>query len=309
MTNLEIISARSDLYRSIRNYFERSNLLEVEVPLLAKAGTTDPQIESFRVVGQSSRSYLQTSPEFFLKRLLAETHQSCFCITKAFRDEEQGKDHNPEFAMLEWYRVEFDLDDIIEDCLELIQLCLSRPELVYRETYTSLFQKHLDIDPHNIELTALAPLVEQHTSYEGSCDSVSEALQLLLCTVIEPTFTGLTLIRDFPADQAALARLGKDQSGQLVAQRFEIYFGDIELANGYHELVDEAEQRSRFERDNQMRGRLGRSEMLLDEALLDAMKVGLPNCSGVSIGLDRLLMAGLGLRQIDEVLLFPWNQI
>lgn len=309
LTNLEIISARMDLYRNIRDYFEQSNVLEVEVPLLAKAGTTDPQIESFRVVGQSSRSYLQTSPEFFLKRLLSEIHHSCFCITKAFRDEEQGKNHNPEFSMLEWYRVEFDLDDIVEDCLDLVQLCLGQREHVFRETYSSLFQKHLNIDPHNIELKNLVPLVKQHTSYQGSCESVSEALQLLLSAVIEPTFAGLTLVRDFPVDQAALARLGEDQSGQLVAQRFEIYFGNIELANGYLELTDVEEQRSRFELDNKIRRQIDRPSMQLDEGLLDAMKVGLPDCSGVSIGLDRLLMARLGLRQIDEVLLFPWNQI
>lgn len=305
----ETISARMDLYRSIRNYFEQSDALEVEVPLLSKVGTTDPQIESFGVVGQSSRSYLQTSPEFFLKRLLSQTHQSCFCITKAFRDEEQGKNHNPEFSMLEWYRVEFDLDGIVEDCLELIQQCLNSPQHVFRETYSSLFQKHLNIDPHNIELEQLMPLVEKYTSYQGSCESVSEALQLLLSTAIEPTFTGLTLVRDFPVDQAALARLSKDLSGQLVAQRFEIYFDNIELANGYHELIDAGEQRSRFEQDNHKRRQMGRSEMMLDEALLDAMNVGLPDCSGVSIGLDRLLMARLGLDQIDDVLLFPWSQI
>jgi elongation factor P--(R)-beta-lysine ligase len=310
----QVIAARVELYRTIRSYFEESDLeesdvLEVEIPLLGHAGTTDPQINSFEVTGQNEARYLQSSPEFLLKRLLVEIRQSCFCITKAFRDEEHGRIHNPEFSMLEWYRVDFDLDAIIEDSLALIQKCLGRRESVCRETYRSLFQKHLNIDPHGVELEHLQLLVEQHTSYREQCLSTSEALQLLLSMVIEPKLKGLTVIRDFPLDQAALAKAGTDELGQEVAFRFEIYFEQMELANGYYELVDALEQRQRFEQDNQVRQKMGRSTLQIDESLLQAMERGLPDCSGVSIGLDRLLMAKLEQRNIDSVLLFPWPKV
>lgn len=296
------------MYQTIRQYFDQSQMLEVEVPLLGIAATTDPHINSLAVQTSAGSRYLQSSPEFFLKRLLVGIQRSCFCITKAFRDEEHGKNHNPEFSMLEWYRVGFDLDAIIDESLELIQLCLPGHQQVVRETYKSLFLRHLNINPHTVELAQLQPLVAQHSSYEKPCESVSEALQILLSSVIEPRFSGLTVVAEFPAAQAALARLDLDRSGQLVAQRFEIYLDQLELVNGYHELLDAEEQRRRFEFDNQQRQKMGRPQMQFDEALLGALQQGLPDCSGVSIGLDRLLMARLGLNRIEDVLLFPWSR-
>jgi lysyl-tRNA synthetase class 2 len=186
---------------------------------------------------------------------------------------------------------------------------LGSEQQVTQETYRSLFWSHLNIDPHEARFGQLEALVKQHTSYKGSCASASEALQLLLSTLIEPKLSGLTVVRDFPQDQAALARLDADESGQVVAKRFEIYLDQVELANGYYELIDAHEQRARFEKDNRVRKELGRRQMELDEALISAMERGLPECSGVSIGLDRLLMAKLGCDRIDSVLLFPWQKI
>lgn len=309
LTSVQLISERMALYRDIRSYFNQRAVLEVEVPLLGRAGTTDPQIASFRVEGNSGKSYLQSSPEFFLKRLLADIRHSCFSIGKAFRDEEQGARHNPEFSMLEWYRVGFDLDALIQECLEVICLGLGRAEPVRIASYQSLFQGYFRINPHRVTLAEVQPLVRRHTSYREECVSVAEALQLLLCQVIEPEFTGLTVVRDFPADQAALARVEADDSGQPVARRFEIYLDATELANGYQELTDAEEQHRRFEDDNRSRQAAGRETVEIDQTLLRAMtEPGLPECCGVSIGLDRLLMARLGLFHIEDALLFPWGE-
>lgn len=305
---LEIIRARSDLYRLIREYFEQSAVLEVEVPLIGSQGITDPQIESFRVSGKSSEGFLQTSPEFFLKRLLAETHASCYAITKAFRDEEQGRRHNPEFSMLEWYRVGFGLEAIIQDCVDLVQKCLESERQVQYETYSSIFAKHFNIDPHRVGLQELQPLITERTSFTGSCESVTEALQLLLVSVIEPKFEeGITVLRDFPVAQAALAQIGVNDAGHKVAKRFELYLEGVELANGYEELIDPVEQRARFDQDNLDRKKSGKPVQPIDEKLLGALEKGLPDCSGVSIGLDRLLMAKLGLDDIESAVLFPWD--
>lgn len=303
---LEIIRARSNLYRLIRRYFEPSDVLEVEVPVIGSVGTTDPQIQSFRVGGENSEGFLQTSPEFFLKRLLAETHCSCFAITKAFRDEERGRRHNPEFSMLEWYRVGFELEAIIQDCVDLVQRCLETEKQVHYETYSSVFEKHFKINPHIVDLHDLEPLISERTSFAGSCDSVTEALQLLLVSEIEPKMEGITILRDFPVKQVALAQTGNDANGQNVAKRFELYLDGVELANGYQELIDPVEQRARFEQDNQLRQKSGKLPQPIDEKLLIALDKGLPECSGVSIGLDRLLMAKLGLEDIESVILFPW---
>ncbi len=308
LSPLEVSSARMDLYQAVRDYFSQSGAIEVEVPLLAAKTTTDPHINSFLVDGTSGLRYLQSSPEFFLKRLLSDNPQSIFTITKAFRDEEFGGNHNPEFSMLEWYRLDFKLADIIEDTLTLVRQYLGDLPLV-RETYFSIFQRYLQLDPHQASLQDLQELVVQHTNYGHDCVSVEEALQLLLTECIEPQFQpGITVLSEFPVSQAALSEVEPDANGRFVAKRFEIYLGKVELANGYQELTDSLEQRSRFERDNLIRQKLGRATQALDEALLEAMDPSLPPCSGVSIGLDRLLMAKLDLEHIDSVLLFPWNK-
>lgn len=308
LSHLEIISARMDLHQCIRHYFGESKVLEVEVPLLATRAATDPQINSFSVGSAAGGRYLQSSPEYFLKRLMADIPRSIFTITKAFRDEEIGGKHNPEFSMLEWYRLDFKLAEIIEDTLTLVHRFLGDLP-VTRETYHSVFQRHLQINPHQANLQELQALVKKHTSYKQDCISVEEALQLLLCTLIEPQFnSGITILSDFPVSQAALAEVELDDHGQLVARRFELYFGQTELANGYQELTDPVEQRGRFEQDNLIRAKLGRTMHKLDEALLKAMDQGMPSCAGVSIGLDRLLMAKLGIDEIEKLLLFPWKR-
>ena len=332
--SLNQLRARADLYRDIRSYFESQGVLEVEVPVLASSATTDPQLNSFEVEGSLGRRFLQTSPEHYLKRLLCSLPHSIFTIAKAFRDEEQGQRHNPEFSMLEWYRLDFDLEQIVGDTLALILFCMGRLDAcegdavkqkgidphseggnrdiadlpVVFETYQSIFLKHFGINPHEVELSELQSLVSCQTSYQDPCFSIDEALQLLLAMVIEPSFGSvITVLTDFPASQAALAEIETNDSGCRVAKRFELYIGQMEIANGYQELRDAEELAQRFAQDNRLRIAMGKPQVIPDHLLLEAMQRGLPPCAGVSIGLDRLLMARLKEAKIDSVLTFPWR--
>lgn len=284
-------------------------MLEVETPLLGSAGTTDLQIESFVVKTPEGDRYLQTSPEFFLKRLLVQHGRSIFSLGKVFRCAEQGRWHNPEFSMLEWYRVGFDLNQIMDDTIALVRHCLGQPELrALKVSYRSLFERHFQIDPHSAGVNQLQDLVTRHTSYQSVLTDRNEGLQLLMSQVIEPGFDRhLTLVHDFPVGQAALARIHQVE-GQEVAARFELYYGALELANGYYELTDADEQALRFEQDRIGRVELGLPAVPADHALIEAMRLGLPDCAGVSIGLDRLLAVQLGANNLESLLPFDWNQ-
>lgn len=306
----QLIEARASLYRRLRAYFESTGALEVEVPVIGRAAATDVALQSFPVTSPVlGAHYLQTSPEFFLKRLLARMPRSIYCITKAFRDEEQGRLHNPEFSMLEWYRVSCDLEGILADTLALVAAALG-PVDVRQCSYANLFAQYLNLDPHRVELAELHQLVRRHTSYDGEIQDRDEALQLLLNQVIEPQFdTEFTLIYHYPQGQAALARLTRDDQGREVAERFELYWRQMELANGYRELIDADEQARRFTADNRARASRGLPQMPADQKLIDALAAGLPECAGVSIGLDRLLACQLGRQSIEDLLLFPWIEL
>lgn len=307
----EMLQARADLLVSIRQFFSDRGVLEVETPLLCSRGITDPSIEPLIVPAGSSLGaprYLQTSPEYAMKRLLAAGFGPVFQICRAFRDGEAGPRHNPEFSLLEWYRPDFDHHQLMAELAELVCLCLGeRPWRKY--SYRQLFLDMLDLDPF------LAGADELEAVARGKLDAGSLAgdrdlwLDLLLSHIIEPQLArqGMCFIYDYPASQAALSRI-VETDGVAVGQRFELYVDGIELANGYFELRDPVEQRSRFEADNLRRAASGLASRPLDEALLAALEQGLPDCSGVALGVDRLLMLQTDVSDIREVLAFGWER-
>jgi len=297
------LKARARLLRDIRKYFSERNVLEVETPLVSMAGNTDPQIHSIRT-GQGG--YLRTSPEFALKRLLAAGSGDIFELGRVFRAGESGRFHNPEFTMLEWYREDYSYHRLMDEVAELVRFCAQGqfdqwPE--ERLTYRQLFQRHLDIDPFTVDERTLSGLAKEHGVGDIELDR-RQWLDLLISTVIQPALPrdGLTFVYDFPAEQAALSRIRPGRPA--IAERFELYLGHIELANGYQELTDPVEQKLRFQTENQQRRKLGLEECRLDHHLLSALKHGLPECAGVALGVDRLLMNLCGVETISDVTAF-----
>ena len=276
-------------------------MLEVDTAILSSAATTDPNIESLQLA--EPPLFLQTSPEFAMKRLLANGSGAIYQIAKAFRAGEEGQRHHREFAMLEWYRPGFDYQQLMEEVAALLQF-VTNWQLIEKVSYREIFQQHLGINPHLVENAELTALVHLHTNYQSVDDDKDVLLDLLMSHVIEPQLgqSGLTFIYDYPASQCALAKITYDKTGQLVAQRFELYIRGVELANGYQELTDWQEQEARFARDNLKRRGRGLPEHPMDRQLIAALKQGLPECAGVALGVDRLLMLMLGSQHIKEVL-------
>lgn len=295
------IRLRAQAYQQIRTFFQQRAVLEVDTPVLSEAGSTDPNLASLSL--QSPPLYLQTSPEFAMKRLLAAGSGSIYQIAKAFRAGEQGRRHHIEFSMLEWYRLDFDLSQLMDEVAELVQLLL-RPLPSVRISYRDLFLTELQIDPHRIPLQDLRGFCLARIDFEAQEEERDTLLELLLSHLIEPNLPKeqLTFVYDYPTSQCALAQVHEDAEGNLVAGRFELYVGGYELANGYQELADAVEQRRRFDMDNQVRAEKGLVQVPADEKLLAALDSGLPACSGVALGLDRLLMLMLGSKNIRDVL-------
>jgi elongation factor P--(R)-beta-lysine ligase len=277
------------------------------VPVVGRTAALDPNLQALSVY-TAERHYLQTSPEYFLKRLLAEGSGSIYSLAHAFRGGEIGRLHNPEFALLEWYRVGFDMGQLIDDCLQLLgQFFPDAP--IALNTYAELFQTHLGIDPHGCSADSIQSLVANKTSYQGAL-SATTGLELLFSQVIEPQLpAGIQVVTHYPADQAALAKIVEGGQGHQVALRFEIYLNGIELANGYEELTDADEQQQRFEREQQVRSAADQEVPEIDRKFLQALRKGLPPCSGVALGLDRLLMILVGADSISEVMTFPWQDL
>jgi len=301
--SLAALQARAEFYRKIREFFAARDVLEVETPLMAARGVTDPYIQAFGV----DDKFLQTSPEYAMKRLLAAGCGSIYQICKAFRREEAGNFHNPEFTMVEWYRLGFDHLQLMDEVDALMQVLLDCAP-AQRISYHDLFMKFFNINPHTISVDALQQCAAQHglnltaTALENL--TLTDWLQLLMSHIIEPQLTGPVpwIVYDFPAAQAALAKIipGK----YPVAARFEIYMQGIELANGYYELQDAAEQEKRFAADNALRREQNIHQMQPDERLVSALEVGFPECAGIALGLDRLLMLKLQAKSITEVIAF-----
>lgn len=304
--SLDAIKARALLLKKIRGFFEAQGVLEVETPALGQYGVSDIYLDNFKTTYLDKQSYyLQTSPEYHMKRLLAAGSGSIYQIGKCFRHESSSKHHNPEFTMLEWYRIGYDYFALMEEVSLLLKSTLAICE-VEKITYSELFKTHLAIDPIAADIDELsAKAKEMHIDCASVLTTKDEWLFLLLSHCIEPNL-GLNkplIIYDFPASQAALAQINSDKK---TAKRFEVYFQGIELANGFQELTDYQEQLARFEIDNQQRKSLGLASVALDQRFLAALaSKNMPACSGVALGVDRLLMLRLGLTHIQQVLAFP----
>jgi len=318
--DLATLRLRAELLARIRAFFAARGVLEVETPLLSAAAITDPHLASFATgyAGPGPRDgqtlYLQTSPEFAMKRLLAAGSGCIYQIARVFRDGEAGRRHNPEFTLLEWYRVGFDhhrlMDEVVELATALLEdrLPLAEPE---RLSYREAFERHLGLNPHRTSVAELAGCAARcGVSIPPGMpkEDVDPWLDLLLTQRIEPQLGQgrLCFVYDYPASQAALARLRPGDPP--VGERFELYLDGIELANGFHELGDAVEQRRRFEAENRARQAQGLPVMPVDEHLLAALEFGLPECAGVALGVDRLVMLAAGKTSLAEVLAFPFER-
>lgn len=302
--SLEAIKARAGLLSAVRAFFAARGVLEVETPQLARHGVSDPHIQCIPVPGHG---FLQSSPEYHMKRLLAAGSGPIYQICKAYRDGEAGGRHNPEFSMLEWYRPGFGLDDLVDEVLSLFgELFPGVPSRTYR--FRGLFADVTGLDPLTTSDSGLIQCAEQHGAPEGL--EKAAAVDYLMATTVEAALPAeqLSVVIDFPSWAAALAQTRPDTDGAEVALRFEIYYRGLELANGYQELTDADEQRRRFERDNRLRQEHGLNIMDADPYLLDAMRHGLPACSGVAMGVERLLMAQQSSDRISDVLTFPGDR-
>jgi len=313
----EIMQLRARMLRDIRAFFDQRGVLEVETPLLSSSCTTDPNINSFSTRYQHQGLYLNTSPEYCMKRLVAAHGDAIFQVCKSFRDDELGPNHNPEFTMLEWYRPGFNMFELMDELGELVQMLVGNYALnsdsVQKISYAEAWRQAAGINPHatsadECRSCAIKHGIEQPAGLE---DDIDEWLDWLLTQLVMPTFQadGFTFIYDYPESQAALAKLYKNQDDFTVAARFELFYGETELANGFNELLDADEQRQRFEHENMKRLESGLRSSVIDEHLLKALEYGLPACSGVALGLDRLLMLLTGADTLEHILAFPFSRI
>ncbi|WP_322113807.1 EF-P lysine aminoacylase EpmA [Marinimicrobium sp. C6131] len=307
--SLELVRLRARVYQRIRQFFAEREVLEIEAPVMGAAAVTDPFIDSVTAQCGGRTYYLQTSPEFAMKRLLAAGAGPIYALGKVFRNGERGRKHNPEFTLLEWYRPGWDDRDLMREVETLIELLLPGLEVTYL-SYRQWFERHLHIDPHTATAAELATLAKERITIEAEDEDRDFWLDLLVTHELEASLgQGLTFVYDYPASQAALARLATDDRGQTVARRFEAFIGGMELANGYWELTDAEELRRRFLADQQKRRALDLPVYPSDDKLLAAMTAGLPDSAGVALGVDRLLMCLSGAKQIADVLAFDVDHL
>lgn len=309
---LAALHARATMLQEIRAFFEARGVMEVETPIMARHGVTDvhlaciPAQLSPSAPGVGGPMWLQTSPEYHMKRLLAAGSGPIYQVFRAFRDAESGRRHNPEFSLLEWYRPGFDHWHLMDEVGALVASVagVATPSVM---TYREAFLQLAGFDPFEIAQEQLAAHVRTLAGLDLGGEPRDTLLDLVMTHQVEPALAelGAVFIHDYPASQAALARVHEDAQGNAVAHRFELYVNGLELCNGYWELVDADEQRRRFEADNQLREACGLPRMTLDQDLLDALRAGLPDCAGVALGLDRLLMVRTGAAHLDQVLAFP----
>lgn len=303
------LKQRADILKSIRAFFAARDVLEVETPLMCHASVTDPFIESIPALYQAHPTlaaetlYLQTSPEYAMKRLLAAGSGAIYQICKAFRQGETGHLHNPEFSMLEWYRPGFDHHALMNEMDELLIEVL-KTEPADKFSYAELFSQHLNIDAHHATLEELKACAAKNSINADADDDTDTWLMLLLTHLIEPKLGAERpcFIYDFPASQAALSKIQK--TNPPTAARFEVYYHGIELANGFYELQDANEQRARFEKNNADRKALGLQPIQIDKRFLAALESGIPDCAGVALGVDRLAMLACGEHNVRDVLSF-----
>ncbi|MDB3988369.1 EF-P lysine aminoacylase EpmA [Pseudomonadales bacterium] len=312
------LQQRSKIYRTIRRFFDDRGVAEVTTPVLGASGVSDLHIQSLSLVDDGQSWFLQSSPEYSMKRLLASGSGSIYQICPAFRAGELGSKHNTEFSMLEWYRVGYSLEELVAEVATLLQQTLDVSQVQTSEfrftTYRELFTSRFDVNPHDAGIETLRGLIFAENLTADHIDNIdddatrNECLDLLFASCIEPGLDEPTFVLEFPAGQAALAKIAANDQYDVVARRFELYWQGMELANGYDELTDPAELRQRFEKNNTQRVARGLIEMAPDKKLLASMSE-LPDCAGVAIGLDRLVMLLCGKTSIDEVLTFSRQRL
>lgn len=316
----EILLERALMLRNVRAFFDNRGVIEVETPLLSHYSTTDPHLDSLRSRFRDQPCYLNTSPEYAMKRLLADWKKPIYQICKAFRDDELGPNHNPEFTMLEWYRPDYDSVKLMAELAELVtNLCrLSKFYLMDKVQFKSLsyqqvFEDFVGINPHQTTSSECYQLAKSNNVEIplglGVDDELNDWLDWFFMQLVLPAFkkNAFTFLYDYPASQCALAKIAKNKQRILVAKRFELFFGEIELANGFFELTDAAEQLKRFQHENKLRKQTGKAQGKIDENFIAALSSGLPECSGVAMGLDRFLMVLTNTSSIDQVLSFSWD--
>lgn len=302
---------RASIMAEIRRFFADRGILEVDTPCLSQASVTDVHLVPFetRFVGpghsQGVDLYLMTSPEYHMKRLLAANCGPIYQLCRSFRNEEMGRHHNPEFTMLEWYRPHYDMYRLMNEVDDLLQQILET-DAAETLSYQQAFQRYLDIDPLTADKTQLREVAAKLdlSNIAETEEDRDTLLQLLFALGVEPQVgkDRPTFIYHFPASQASLAQISTED--HRVAERFEVYYQGIELANGFHELTDAREQAQRFEQDNRKRTARGLVQQPIDHNLLAALEAGLPDCSGVALGVDRLIMLALGAESIADVIAF-----
>ncbi|HHE3640401.1 TPA: elongation factor P--(R)-beta-lysine ligase [Pasteurella multocida] len=307
--SIENLLARAKIIAEIRRFFTDRGLLEVETPVLSEFGVMDVHLSTFNtdfispMAEKSKTLWLSTSPEYHMKRLLAAGSGPIFQLCHVFRNEEAGQHHNPEFTMLEWYRPHFDMYRLINEVDDLLQQILDcKP--TESLSYQFVFQEYVGLDPLSAEKTELVAKAKQYHLQQAEQEDRDTLLQFLFSTVVEPNIgkENPVAVYHFPATQAALAQISSED--HRVAERFEFYYKGLELANGFHELTDVNEQLHRFEQDNVQRQKMGLPQRQIDKRLLGALQAGVPNCSGIALGVDRLLMIALGANAIHEVMAF-----
>lgn len=312
----EYAQKRAQVLKKVRQFFDERNVIEVETPALSQGTVTDVHLDAITCrykflsdssAEQASTLYLQTSPEFHMKRLLASGYGCIFQIAKAFRHEEAGRFHNPEFTLLEWYRLDFDhfaLMNEVSELLEIILACAAPTQITYQQLFIDL----VSIDPLNATRTELLYLIEQHDKLSDwlTVEQDSDVLlQFIFSEIIEPKIGNESpcFVYNFPRSQASLAKICVEDS--RVAERFECYFKGVELVNGFNELTDANAQFHRFQTDNNKRKTLNMIENPIDNNFIMALSHGLPQCAGVALGIDRLIMLALKAEHIKEVISFP----
>lgn len=300
---METLKARQQLMEKVRNFFQKRQYLEVETPYMAQFGVTDIHLANIKAFFRGKEYALQTSPEYHMKRLLAAGSGPIFQIARVFRDDEYGRWHNPEFTLLEWYQLNVDHHYLIQEIEDLFHDLGDVPNFKHL-TYQQAFLEFCRFDPLETDIQEVKAIAKNHGLEDvlDENDGIDEYLNLLMAMVVEQGLKSLNapvVIHSFPASQASLAK-----TNGLIAHRFEVYWQGVELANGFHELTDAKSQRARFEQDNRQRIKKNLSPIPIDERLLAALEYGMPECSGVALGLDRIFALILQKSSISEVLSF-----
>lgn len=309
-TTLDIARQRAKLYATIRQFFASRDVLEVQTPILSQAGNTDVFLQSVSanviVQDRPQTYYLHTSPEFAMKRLLATWQVPMYQICPVFRDNEVGSRHNIEFTMLEWYRPDWTLEQLTSELNDLLSTVFGYAVIFDHYRYVDAFMDFVKIHPLTASCDTLKAIAMDNGIHIDMGDDHQGWLDILFSHLVEPNLGKdlPTIIYDYPVATASLAKIATDKDGNQVARRFELYINGLELANAYDELADGQALRLRFTQDNSERKKRGLPLMPMDEYLLSACD-DLPACSGIAVGLDRLLMCVTGKHQIEEVVSFP----